>query len=524
MKKITLGFLLIISFGLDAQTVNYAEHIAPIIYKNCTSCHRPGEIGPFPLTSYEEVSANASTIKMVTDIRYMPPWKPDPSYQTYQNENYLTNEEIKRIADWVAQDMPRGDSTLEPPLPVFPKGSQIGMPDLVLSFSRSFLHKGTNQDEYRYFVLPTGLKEDKDLISLEMRPGNPSIVHHTLFWQDTTGKAMAADEATKEYGYAPEEADMTNGLQNQFFGYVPGIRPTLLSNGIAQKLYAGADIKMQMHYAPTPTDEKDSSTINLFFSKTPAKRFLQTHFMLPLPNVLGGQLFYIPAETKKEFHGTFKTPFKVSLYSIAPHMHKLGTHWKVFAVKPDGDTVPLINIKSWDFNWQGNFNFKKLIILPAGTVIHAIAGYDNTSANPHNPNNPPKLVTWGEGTGDEMYYLPMIYLPYQAGDENIIFEDDNPTIIEKSNISPIETRLYPIFPNPTSKLLNVGYVLGKSNPISLKIFDQTGKLVRDIYSKKPHFAGYHSAELDVSELSGGVYFIVLEQGEQRLFEKLLVFN
>ena len=521
MKRIFIFFLLFNLPRLQSQTINYAEHIAPIIYKKCTSCHRPGEIGPFSLTNYDQVAAYASTIKFVTGIKYMPPWKADPAYQHYQNENYLTDDEIQKISDWVDDQMPRGDPSIEPELPVYPKGSQIGVPDLVLSFAKSHKIKGNNTDEYRYFVLPTGLKESKDLVCLEMRPGNTSVVHHTLFWQDTTGKAKAADDATPEYGYAPEEADVT-GPQNQLFGYVPGVRPTLLTYGLAQKLYAGADIKMQMHYAPAPVDETDSSTVNLFFAKTPAQRYLQSHIMLPFPTTLGGDIFVIQPETKREFHGVLKIPFKVSIFSIAPHMHKLGTHWKVFAVKPTGDTVPLINIKAWDFNWQGNYNFKKLIVLPAGSVIHAYAGYDNTSSNPHNPHSPPKLVTWGEGTGDEMYYLPIIYLPYMTGDENMVFEDHSPAFLSKLHLQGLDNRLFSVNPNPVGDVLKTGYYLAKTGKVNLKIIDQSGSLVKTIYSDKNHFPGYHTSELDVSGLAAGVYTLILEQGTDRKYQKILV--
>jgi hypothetical protein len=525
MKKLISAsvFLFAMSFLIQGQTVNFSEHIAPIIYQHCTSCHRAGEIGPFPLTNYTEVAANAATIKQVTQIGYMPPWKPDPKYQHYQKENYLTAAQIQLLADWFDQDMPQGNPALEPPLPVFPSGSQIGVPDLVLSFKQAYTVKGDNVDEYRYFVLPTGLTEDKDLIALEMRPGNTAVVHHTLFWEDVSGQARAADEATPEYGYAPEEADQT-GLQSQLFGYVPGMRPTLLNQGLAQKLHAGADLKMQMHYAPVTSDETDSSTVNLFFAKEPATRYLQTHILLPLPATIG-ELFVIQANQKKEFHGTLTVPGPVSLFSISPHMHMLGTHWKVYAVKPDGDTIPLIHIPSWDFNWQGSYNFKKLIVLPAGTVIHAFAGYDNTIDNPNNPNSPPKNITWGEGTSDEMYYLPISYLNYLPGDENIVFEEENPTSIGGKALKGSTDRLYPVAPNPAGDRLKIGYTVMHPHRISLCLYDQVGKRVQMIHEQKFHLPGYHNQELHVGSLPEGIYFLVMEDEQgKRQTEKLVVMH
>lgn len=505
----------------SAQSVTFAEHIAPIIYNHCTSCHRPGEIGPFPLTNYSEVVANITNIRYVTNIRYMPPWKPDPSYRHYQKENYLTQEEIRLIADWHQQGMNRGNPALEPPAPVFPSGSQIGVPDLSLSFAQSYTHRGNDKDEYRYFVIPTGLTEDKDLVALEVRPGNKSVVHHTLIWEDTTGKARLADLATPEYGYAPNETgqDITD-LQNQLPGYVPGMRPSLLTNGIAQKLHAGADLKLQMHYAPTSSDESDSTTINLFFAEQPATRYLRSDVMLPLFSIIN-DWFVIGPNQVKEFHGRYTVPFKVSLYSVTPHMHLLGTHWKVYAVKPGGDTVPLIHIPSWDFNWQGEYQFKKLIVLPAGSVIHAFAGYDNTTNNENNPNNPPKLVTWGEGTADEMYYLPISYLMYQEGDENIEF-DDNPMSIGGSPLKTIEDRLYPVAPNPASDRLTFGYTLARSGRVNLYLYNTAGALVRTIAGNQYHLPGYHTHDLNVQDLPAGMYMLVLQKGAVRLTERVAV--
>lgn len=168
MKK-KLSFLLLslsLTFHGIGQ-VNFSEHVAPIIYENCTSCHRPGEIGPFSLTNYEQVAAWGATIRYVTEIQYMPPWKPDRTYSKFVREKGLTADEIKLISDWVDAGAPQGDPALEPPLPNFPSGSQLGTPDLVLEMSEDYFIKGNNQDDYRVFVLSTGLTEDKNCKQLK---------------------------------------------------------------------------------------------------------------------------------------------------------------------------------------------------------------------------------------------------------------------------------------------------------------------------------------------------------------------
>jgi hypothetical protein len=527
MKNIVLMAMLCwgsYSASAQMQTVTYSEHIAPIIYNHCTSCHRTGEIAPFPLTNYSEVQSWASMVKHVTSIGYMPPWKADPTYQQYQKENYLSAAEIQLITDWVNAGSPQGNPALEPPLPVFPTGSQVGVPDKVISFSQSYLHQGNNTDEYRYFAIPAGLTQDRDLIALEVRPGNKSIVHHALFWEDTTGTALADDAATPEYGYTGNLNNiLTDGsLDHQLPSYVPGQKPTVLSNGMAYRMHAGSVLKAQFHYAPTASDESDSSSFNLFFAPQTATRYVKSHVMVPLPGVIVNDVFYIPAGRIKEFHGIYTVPEDASMLSTMPHMHKLGTHWNVYAVKPNGDTVPLIRINSWDFNWQGNFDFKHLIHLPQGTQIHAFAGYDNTTNNPNNPNSPPKAVTWGENTSDEMYYLPLQWVSYQAGDENLNLEQT--TGINDPNFYQIADKLYPVSPNPASDKIQIGFTLGKSAMIDLKLYDINGREVRTVANDQYYIQGLHTKEMDISGLASGIYALTLQTKEKRYVQRVMISN
>lgn len=508
------------SFSIFSQEVNFSEDIAPIIYNHCTNCHRSGEIAPFPLTNYTQVKSWAPMIRYVTSIKYMPPWKPDHTYQNYQRENYLTEADIQKIADWVTQGTPQGNPALEPPLPVFPTGSQIGTPDLVLSFKQSYVHKGNNQDEYRYFVLPTGLTQAKDLVALEIRPGNKAIVHHALAWADTTGSARAADAQTPEYGYDDGSNNVLSTLNGQLPGYVPGMRPSIYTNDIAQRLPAGADLKIQLHYAPSPIDQKDSTTVNLFFAKRPATRFVKGTVMLPLPGTLLNGPFVIPANQTREFHGTYTFSEEVSLLNVTPHMHKLGQWWKVYAVKPNKDTINLIKINEWDFNWQGTYSFKKPIILPKGTVVHAFAKYDNTVNNPENPNNPPRRISWGERTSDEMYYLPLTWVSYQPGDENLVL--DNQATATEPVLHSIQNELYPIAPNPAIDKVKVGFTLVESGKATLQIFAVNGRLIKTIFANQFHFPGLHTVEVDVSKQATGTYIVTLIVNEKQYSQKLLV--
>ncbi len=502
-----------------AQSVNYSEHIAPIIYNHCTSCHRPGEIGPFPLTNYSEVSSWASMVKYVTQSRNMPPWKPDPTYREFRKENYLTQQQIDLIAQWVDNGFPQGNPQLEPALPQFPSGSQIGTPDLVLSFAQSHTVKGINKDEYRYFVIPTGLTTNKKLVALEIRPGNNRVVHHTLVWQDTSGQAAAKDAATPEYGYTGGGGSANFGTQLP--GYVPGQKPILYSNGMAQTLQAGADLLLQMHYAPTPVDETDSTTINLFFADGPAPREVTNLIMVPFGNILTNGPFVIQPNQVKTFHGKYTSPIKTSLLGIAPHCHLLGKDWMVYAVTPNNDTLNLISIPDWDFNWQGAYYYKSPIVIPAGSVLHAYGTYDNTTNNPFNPANPPVTVSWGEGTNDEMFYLPFIYTIYQQGDENIVFEDVS-TSINENQIFIIGNTLYPVAPNPSSDVVKIGFTIGEMAKVNIAIFSLDGRKVLDVIDGQLHYEGMHTLDVNTKQLAEGMYALVMEAGGKKQTQRFIV--
>ncbi|MFM2305485.1 MAG: hypothetical protein RLZZ367_154 [Bacteroidota bacterium] len=522
MKRFCLLLLLAASAGFsNAQTVTYAQHIAPIIYSHCTQCHRPGEIGPFSLTNYNEVKAQAGLIKYTTSIKYMPPWKADPNYQQYQKVNILSDAQIQLISDWVTQGMLRGDSTTEPELPVFPTGSLIGTPDLTISFAQSHTIAGNNTDEYRYFVIPTGLTQNRDLVALEMRPGNTSVVHHALFWEDTTGNAAAADAATPEYGYtgSTQQVLLSGMIDKQLPTYVPGQKATVLNNGIAYRMHAGSDLQVQIHYAPSPVATTDSSSFNLFFAPQPATRYIKSHVMIPFFGTLTNGPFVIPANQVKEFHGTYTLPEEASLISTMPHMHKLGTHWKIYAVKPNGDTVPLVKIDSWDFNWQSNFDFKHMIHLPQGTVIHAYAGYDNTPNNINNPNDPPQQIGWGENTSDEMYWLPLQWVSYQAGDENI---DMEVTGVKDDLFYPVQNKLYPVYPNPSANTVKAGFSLRELGRINLKLYNMNGQVVSTIANNQLYMSGVHTVDIDLSVLPAGIYSLQLEKDGERQSQQIVV--
>lgn len=457
------------------NTITYTKDISPIIYNNCTVCHREGEIAPFPLTNYVEVRDEAFTIRSVTRKGYMPPWPPERDFSHFLGERGLTDQEIETIDQWVAANMPEGDPALEAPMPKFTAGSALSKPDLTLRVAKPYTLKGSNADEYRVFVLPTGLTEDRDLVGVEFRAGNRAIVHHALLACDATGKARQKDASDPLSGYesfggfgVPIRAGA------QLPGYTPGAAPQRLPKGVGIKLPAGADILMQTHYAPWPVADSDQSSVNLFFADEPVERYLKTRVMLPFdlvdedtlrppdPSLLdrlvivrdladefgqsgnggdfigqlgqgfggslaGWSLFELPAGEVSRFHGIWNVGEDISVISIAPHMHLLGQSWEVYAIDPDGNRQNLLKIGEWDFNWQGAYYFPRYVKVPKGSQIHAIATYDNTADNILNPHIPPQDSGWGEKTTDEMFLLAFGYVDYRPGDENTSLESRSST-------------------------------------------------------------------------------------------------
>lgn len=503
--------------------VTFAEHIAPIVYEHCSSCHRSGEIGPMPFTNYDEVKSWGNMIQYVTEIEYMPPWQPDPNYSTFLGENYLEQEEIDLISEWVEAGMPRGDISVEPPFPSFPTGSVLGTPDLVLEMAEEYLHKGTNVDDYRYFVLPTGLTEDKVVKAIEFRPGNTQIVHHALIFEDLTGEAAQKDAQTPEYGFPGFGSFNDSGPggilnQKQFPGYVPGQKPILFPDGVGQVMKAGSDVVMQVHYAPWPVDEYDQSKINIFFADENEKvdREVGNHIMLPLRETIG-EVFLIAPGVVEEFHGTYTVPAKVSLIGLFPHMHLLGRHWEVYLEKKDGSKVNLINIPDWDFNWQGGYYFNRYMVAEPGDVVHAIASYDNTTDNPNNPSDPPSWVSWGEKTTDEMYYLPISYVLYKEGDENVIFTE---VVTDQEEVLAEEHEMV-LRPNPVDDFLRVDFSVKNGETVDITLTDMKGRVMRHLRQQEFFNRGSHSVTLNTTHLPAGMYLVKIQGAETQLIQSFV---
>ncbi len=381
---------------LASSKPTYTHDVAPILRSNCVQCHRPGQVGPFALETYEQARKRADDIVNVTTERLMPPWKPAADFgPTLKHSKALTVDEIATLAKWAATDATEGNAADLGPAPVFTDDWALGTPDLIVQTPEDFEIPAQGEDIYRCFVIPTNLPDDKYISAIEYHPGNRKIVHHVLGYVDVSGGAKIKDEREKGPGYmcfsgpgVPTHGDLG--------GWAPGVMPSFLPEGVGRSLPKKADLVVQVHYHPSGKPEIDRTTVGLYFSKKPIRQTLHWNAALNIGMKL-------PAgQANTEIKANWQVPVDVVALGVAPHMHLLGHDMTMTATLPDGKTLDLIQIKDWDFDWQNNYWFDRPINLPKGSTLRVVAHFDNSTANPRNPKNPPVDVKWGEGTTDEM--------------------------------------------------------------------------------------------------------------------------
>lgn len=425
--------------------LTFTDDIAPIIHQNCTKCHMPEEAAPFSLITYHDIAKKGKLIKYMVKERLMPPWPADAGYSHFANEMVLSDEQINMIEEWVDNGMLQGDSTKEYTLPQIKQLLNLGEPDLIVKLPKIKI-KGNNQDLFLVMKIPFEVPADTFVRAIEFVPGNKKLVHHVnahLVQYDDNKKRnlfdgnyfINQDQAHSQYihkqlgmlnddgSYAPMTPSVSNYLPGSLFSFYP-------------KEIGGYKLKKKnafylndMHYGPSPIDAVDSSYFKIYFSSTPPIRPVGEFQMGTLGITPVEPELIVPAGQQKTFRIKATMPEDISLVTIVPHMHLIGKTYWAYAIKPSGDTIPLIRINNWDFRWQYFYQFKKLLHLPRGTTIYVEGVYDNTANNPNNPFSPPREIRERNGsmkTTDEMFQLIITYVPYQKGDENISLEGVKP--------------------------------------------------------------------------------------------------
>ncbi|MBX6313866.1 MAG: redoxin domain-containing protein [Isosphaeraceae bacterium] len=374
----------------------YARDVVRILQRNCLECHRKGQIGPFPLETFEQARKRAGDIVTVVETRRMPPWKPVPGFGPgFQHDRSLNPEEVETLIAWAENGAPEGDPGDLPPPPQFRDDWKLGTPDLVIEMPVEYHVPASGGDIYRCFVIPTSLPKDMYISGIEYKPGNPRVVHHIIGYVDTSGEARQRDAQDRDPGYMCFGGPQVE-IHNELGGWAPGVEASVLPDGVGRPLPKGADVIMQVHYHPDGKPETDRSKIGLHFAKKPVKQAfhwgaaLNTRFRLK------------PGASNQEVRAYWELPTDVQALSVAPHMHLLGKDMTMRAKLPDGTIKDLIQIDDWDFQWQNQYYYKEPIDLPKGTILEVVAHFDNSEQNPRNPNKPPQEVGWGEATTDEM--------------------------------------------------------------------------------------------------------------------------
>jgi tetratricopeptide (TPR) repeat protein/mono/diheme cytochrome c family protein len=399
--------------------VTFNRNIAPIIYKNCAPCHRPGESGPFSLLSYQDVRRHASQIADVTKRRYMPPWLPEAGYGEFEEERRLTNKEIALIGQWVQQGAPQGSTVHTPAPPKFSSEWQLGPPDLILHVAYPYKVPADGNEIFWNFILPVPVKTERWVRAVEVRPGNPRVFHHANVIIDRSGSARR-QEKIAGVGFPGMDLTVEETMfdpDGHFLSWKPGSAPVVEPDGMAWRATPGMDLILNVHLRPTGKPEIVNPEVGLYFTDKP-----QTEYPMLVQLEDDAAIDIKPGVRDFLISDDFRCPEDLNVLAIYPHAHYLATLMEGYATLPDGTRKWLVRIPDWDLSWQGVFILKKPLFLPKGTVVSMRYHYDNSPSNGRNPNNPPKEVKAGVRSTDEMGHLWLQVLPVGEGDRREILQ------------------------------------------------------------------------------------------------------
>jgi peroxiredoxin len=358
--------------------VTYAWHVARILRDRCVACHREGEIAPFSLASYRQAAGWAGMIEEVVQSGRMPPWHASPEYGSFSNEARLSDQEKQVISAWVAAGAPEGDPHDLPEPAHYVKGWRIPAPDLVIPLPRTVKIPAEGTMPYQNFVIDPKLERDVWVRASQVRPGNPSVVHHLVVF------------------VLPPGSDDSSSQIDFLAGYAPGMPPRVLPQGAARLVPAGSRLKFQIHYTPRGTPQTDRSEIGLVFADSGTIRKEMTAVA-----AINTDLRIPPGAADFPAQAEYRFGQDTLLYSLLPHMHLRGKSFRFEAAFPDGRREVLLDVPRYEFDWQNVYVLTEPKLMPEGSVLHCLARYDNSADNPSNPD-PKATVTWGEQTREEM--------------------------------------------------------------------------------------------------------------------------
>jgi hypothetical protein len=429
-----------------AKSVTFTKDVAPILFRNCVECHRPGEAAPMSLLSYADARPWAKSIREKVASREMPPWHAGSHSADFKNDRRLSQEEIDTILAWTDEGAKEGPVDDLPPAPKFADGWSIGQPDVVLQMPEEFTLEASGADEYQYFQIPTNFSEDRYVQAIEARPGNRKIVHHIIaFLEEPSNEpALSREEAAKLRAKIEREsiryrdgflsrvkadAPVTNdacqlpnggggwsldtsqraALMSQLVVYAPGREPNVWEPGVVKRIPAGAKIILQVHYSKVAGSvQKDRSSVGMIFAKgkptaeVTSQMIFNAYFQIP------------PGAERHRATACWTAPKDIRVLALMPHMHMRGFAMELKVVYPDGAGKTLLDVPKYDFSWQTNYSLKQPLTVPKGSRFVLTATFDNSAKNKYNPD-PAKAVRWGDPTYDEMLACFLDYLPEESG-------------------------------------------------------------------------------------------------------------
>jgi mono/diheme cytochrome c family protein len=400
-----------------AAAPTFSKDVAPILYKHCVSCHRPGEIGRMSLLTYEHARPYAKAIANAVTNRTMPPWHADAPTGTFHNERVLSDRERAALTAWAAGGAPNGDPTDLPAQPTFTDGWVLGKPDVVLEMQEDYPVAAKGTIQYEWFYIPTNFSEAKWVKSLEVRPGDRAAVHHVLVYYRAKpeGKVppIARPNQKNQSGEPPDEPgvslrprrrDLTEMPARLLATYAPGTNPQVAPEGTAFRLEPGGILELQMHYTAIGQAATDRTKVGVTFSTDPSPREIRAQHFMNMTLKLPAGAADVAVTTDLEFLQD------ATVWGLFPHTHLRGNRWAYALELPTGEKKSILSVPRYDFNWQTYYMFTEPLQVPKGARIVSTAWYDNSAANKNNPN--PKVdVFWGDQTWQEMQYTGILLSP-----------------------------------------------------------------------------------------------------------------
>jgi len=404
---------------VSTAPVTFNKDVLPVLQKNCQTCHRPGEIGPMALLTYEGTRPWAKAIKAAVLSRKMPPWFADPKYGHFANDRSLSQADINILAAWADAGAPEGEAKDRPAAVRWTEGWNIPKPDLVVEMPTDVPVPAKGTVEYTYMIVPTGFTEDRWVQEIEVRPGNRAMVHHANVYIRRAGSPWLRKYPVG-VAFVPDEQKFSSTagaplLDENVAGFTPGKQTVVLNSSQAKLIPAGSDIVFQMHYTANGNAGTDRSKVGFVFAKNaPEKRVARIY--------AANNTFAIPpgaGDYKVEASTTLASD--TELVSLKPHMHLRGKWMEFRAVYPSGEKEILLRVPQYSFNWQLEFVLDRPKLLPKGTRLEVTAGFDNSANNKFNPD-PGKEVRWGDQSWEEMMigyfeigFNPKLDLPDMMG-------------------------------------------------------------------------------------------------------------